>query len=256
MQLREIGDFLGEIGYWMISYGADIHRVEDTICRVARAYEVEAEVFAIPESLVMTVSDAGGESYTRTRRMRQTQTNLDRVAEFNSLARYLCAERPALPEIREKIAAIQARPVYSDNNIARAAMLCAAAFAFLFGGGWFESIHALIAAGGMWQLRRLVARHGGNDLVNNIIGGFWITAYCQLIAVVLPAFRADIAIMSALMLLVPGLCITNAMRDFIAGDFVTGGMKATEGLLIASGIAIGVMLALTLQQFYFSLPRI
>ena len=41
------------------------------------------------------------------------------------------------------------------------------------------------------------------------------------------------------MLLVPGLAITNAIRDTIAGDFLAGLTKAAEAFLIAISIAVG-----------------
>ena len=41
------------------------------------------------------------------------------------------------------------------------------------------------------------------------------------------------------MLLVPGLAITNAIRDTIAGDLVSGLARAIEAFLVAIGIAIG-----------------
>ena len=41
------------------------------------------------------------------------------------------------------------------------------------------------------------------------------------------------------MLLVPGLAITNAIRDTVAGDFLSGLSRAAEAFLIAVAIAVG-----------------
>ena len=41
------------------------------------------------------------------------------------------------------------------------------------------------------------------------------------------------------MLLVPGLAITNAIRDTIAGDLVSGLTRAAEAFFIAISIAVG-----------------
>ena len=41
------------------------------------------------------------------------------------------------------------------------------------------------------------------------------------------------------MLLVPGLAITNAIRDSINGDVVSGLARATEAIFIAVAIAVG-----------------
>jgi uncharacterized membrane protein YjjP (DUF1212 family) len=41
------------------------------------------------------------------------------------------------------------------------------------------------------------------------------------------------------MLLVPGLAITNAIRDTMAGDLVAGTARTVEAIFIAAAIATG-----------------
>jgi len=50
------------------------------------------------------------------------------------------------------------------------------------------------------------------------------------------------------MALVPGIAMTNAMRDIMAGDMVAGISKAAEALLIGAAIALGTALALGLTR--------
>ena len=56
------------------------------------------------------------------------------------------------------------------------------------------------------------------------------------------------SIIGALMALVPGIAMTNAMRDIMAGDMVAGISKAAEALLIGAAIALGTALALGLTR--------
>ena len=53
------------------------------------------------------------------------------------------------------------------------------------------------------------------------------------------------------MLLVPGLAITNAIRDTIAGDLVSGIARAVEAFLTAIGVAVGtgVILSFWINTF-------
>ena len=59
---------------------------------------------------------------------------------------------------------------------------------------------------------------------------------------------ADIVIIGALMLLVPGLLFTNAMRDIINGDTNSGMNRIIQVFLIAVAIALGTGAALALGQ--------
>ncbi|MPM05232.1 hypothetical protein SDC9_51520 [bioreactor metagenome] len=58
----------------------------------------------------------------------------------------------------------------------------------------------------------------------------------------------SLIIIGAIMALTPGVAFTNAMRDMIAGDVVSGITKTVETLLIAMAIAVGTGLALGLAQ--------
>ena len=42
-----------------------------------------------------------------------------------------------------------------------------------------------------------------------------------------------------MMPLLPGLAMTNAIRDTIRGDLISGIVRATEALLVASSLAAG-----------------
>lgn len=248
MNIMRLSDITSEIGFMLLTHGAEIHRVEDTICRIAQAYGARADVFAIPASLVMTITGEDGHSFTQTRRVYYRDTNLDRVDALNMLARRLCRETPPDDVATAWLGEIHTRPSYTLRQQLAAAALGAGAFALLFGGDVAEALCAVLAG----LLVRLVGswmeKTGGGLMLQHIVGG----AICALVpgaaALLYPALDNGVVTISALMLLVPGLIMTNSMRDLIAGDLVTGVMKVAEATLIATGIAIGVMCSLSLWR--------
>ena len=44
-----------------------------------------------------------------------------------------------------------------------------------------------------------------------------------------------------------GLAITNAVRDTVAGDYLSGVARATEAILVAIAIAVGVGFVLSIS---------
>ncbi len=46
--------------------------------------------------------------------------------------------------------------------------------------------------------------------------------------------------------LVPGTAITNAIRDTLRGDYISGSARAIEAFIVALSIALGVALGLLL----------
>ena len=54
-------------------------------------------------------------------------------------------------------------------------------------------------------------------------------------------------IIGVLMTLVPGIAITNSMRDFLAKDYLSGFLRLTEALVTATAIAVGVAAAIVIM---------
>ena len=52
------------------------------------------------------------------------------------------------------------------------------------------------------------------------------------------------------MLLVPGVAITNGMRDVLVGDFLTAMTRFAEVLIVSLSIAVGVAAAITVTRFF------
>jgi uncharacterized membrane protein YjjP (DUF1212 family) len=89
-----------------------------------------------------------------------------------------------------------------------------------------------------------------NDFFINILGGA-ISASLSLLSIKIGlAYNLDKVIIGSIMLLVPGLAITNAIRDTLAGDLVAGISRGIEAVLIAVGIAIGTGIV---YKMWFSL---
>ena len=56
--------------------------------------------------------------------------------------------------------------------------------------------------------------------------------------------------MGSIMLLVPGLPLTNAIRDILDGELLSGAMKIEEVLLIGIAVTIGMCVVLNLYIKY------
>ena len=66
-----------------------------------------------------------------------------------------------------------------------------------------------------------------------------------LINSVIPGLHIDKIIIGDIMLLVPGIAITNAVRDTLIGDTISGLVKLSDSLVWAAALAAGFMLAIS-----------
>ena len=91
-------DMAAELGYRLAMCGAETFRVEESINRVMQAYGIQAETFAIPNCLHISIETDKGKPMTRMRRIGHHGNDLDAVEKYSNLSRRICKEKPD-PEI-------------------------------------------------------------------------------------------------------------------------------------------------------------
>ena len=74
-----------------------------------------------------------------------------------------------------------------------------------------------------------------------------LTLFSIIMALIFKCDR-DIVTISSLMLLVPGLAITNAIRDSVSLDLVSGLVRASEAIINAAAIALGSLLVMFMMR--------
>lgn len=234
-----------DIGHFLLESGAEIYRVEESIQRVLYAYGVKhVDVFAIPTYITVTITSSQDQCYTRLRRIYTRGTNYAAVNQLNNLCRYICQEQPSLTEIHEQLKAIRKIKTYPYWSLVVAFAVIAAAFTLFFGGNLAD---AAVAAGCGAIVRVMVHymdRFHTNPFFINLINSALVTVIAILMVHYQIAEHIDKVIIGTLMNLVPGVAITNSMRDVIAGDLMAGLVKAMEALLVALALALGTGVAL------------
>ena len=234
-----------DIGEQMMLCGAEVHRVEDSVNRICLALgAVRVDCFIIPSSMVTTVHSADGVTHTQTRRIQSAGTDFHRLDRLNSLSRRICAEGLTVAQIREELASIQAQKGYPFWLQSLAYATIAGAFTLFFGGSLRQMLFAFLIGGltrGMvWVSDRIV----GNMIFSKFLSTLFITALCLLTVWLGLAERTDEMIIGNIMLLIPGLGFTNALRDLFIGDRMSGILRCLEALLCAVAIAVGYFLVI------------
>lgn len=248
-------DMATELGYRLAMSGAETFRVEDSIHHTLAAYGVDSEVFAIPNYLIVSIKTESDEPMTRMRRIGYHGNDLDAVETYNALSRRICAETPA-PEdgIRWlKDAQLAGRqfpqPLYLLGNV-----LGALGFAVLFGGSFKDCLCSGLCGLIIGIVNRFMDSLKANQFFRTIAAAFLMAMPAYFFGSAGLADNTDTVIIGALMILVPGLIFTNAMRDIIYGDTNSGLNRIVHVFLIAVAIALGTGSALGFSVRFWDLP--
>ncbi len=239
-----------DMGYRLLESGAEIYRVEESVQRILAAYGLSSgEVFAIPNCITVSMVTPTGRTFTRVRRMPGHGTDIDQLERYNSLCRRLCADVPPVEEALERMTALTANPrVYPLPIQAAAYFFGAAFFSLFFGGTVWDGLCAGLCGLSIGLCLTFLTRLGTNLFFKTVAGGTVSALLALGLTLMGLGQNVDLITIGALMLLVPGLAFTNAMRDIMAGDMVTGISKTAEALLIGAAIALGTGAALWLAR--------
>ena len=245
MDTEKLLNFTCEMGRCLLQNGAEIYRVEESIHRILRAYGYQqTEIFAIPSCIIINIQ-GGTRNHNKAIRIKTTSNNLNRLHELNALCREICAETPSVEVANRRLREVMAKPPYSKAVSYLAHAMVTFFFTLLFGGTLLDAVVSI--PGGMavkyivFHLNRLRA----NAFFTNLLAAAFLTCIPLLtIAVGLPV-NLDMVIIGCIMLLVPGIAITNVMRDVLSGDFLTAVTRLAEVLIVAMAIAVGVAIPIT-----------
>lgn len=255
MEYSKLLDLASDLGYGLAMNGAETFRIEESITKVLAAYDIEAEVFVIPNCMHISIEPIIGRPQTRMRRIGAHGNDLDAVEHYNSLSRRICRERPApeiaaqwLNETRSQLRK-HSFPLHLIGNA-----LGALGFCLFFGGAPLDALLSGVCGIVVGLILRWMDDLGANDFFRTIAAAFPMALLGYTINALFPTVRSDCVIIGALMILVPGLLFTNAMRDIIYGDTNSGINRIVQVLLIALAIALGAAAAWNMVTAIWTTP--
>ena len=255
MDHNKLLDLVSELGYRLAMAGAETFRVEESINRILSAYGISSEVFAITNCLTISIQTDSGESVTRMRRIGFHGNDLDSVERYSNLSRKICAERP---EVEVALLWLQqttdSRVHYCIGMSVLGSILGAAGYAVFFGGTLVDSICAGICGLLLGLCNRFLDHLKTNPFFKTIAAAFIMAVVAYLTGVMGLADNTNMVVIGTLMILVPGLIFTNAMRDIIFGDTNSGINRIVQVLLIAAAIALGTGTGWNLINSLWGIP--
>ncbi len=255
MDDKSIANMAVLAGEIMLRSGAETYRVEDTIKHILdtaggagapgtgiggseSAGAVRTESLVMLTGIIVTIERPGQEAITVMRRVHDRGTNMHRIVEVNEISRKYCAGDLSAEETWERLENIKGRQ-YTVWMYNVATVLVPAGFAPLFGGGLRE----IFAAGAVGILLAVIMTIGKrmriSSFILNMICAGGVAAAAMVLKAWYPILNMDTVIISGIMPLVPGVAITNAIRDTLRGDYISGGARALEAFVTAAAVAIG-----------------
>ncbi len=227
-----------DIGEGILRAGGEVDRVESTVTRIMTACGAErVDAFVITSSIVVTVRSPAWGILTQSRTVGPQHIDLKKLAMYNQLSREICSSPLRLEEMDARIDAIRTRRDPPALRLTLDWALAAAAFCLFFGGDAVDALVSGVLCMVLHLVRTGLERIRLNDyyavILSSALGGAltWLPS--------LAGLSSSAIAMGCVMLFVPGIALTNSIRDIFSGDLISGLLRFAESILLSLVIAFG-----------------
>lgn len=244
ISIEKISEIVIKAGQVILQNGGEVQRAEEICISMAQRFGIdEIDILAIPTGITLTLTKRDSAKYTVLKRIKKRGTNLNKIVEVGNILEEIKGNKFEIYEVESILdELLKSNPLSIEDKVKLSifAGLSSAFFTVLFGGNWFDFIISFICG---LVVHYIAVSFKRNDLFHfliSIIGGFLIALIAILATNVFKIGNYDAIIIGAMMPILPGLALTNAIRDTMNGDLVSGTAKIGEVMQVATSIAFGV----------------
>lgn len=249
MQEREILLLALKAGRILLENGAEIFRVEETVYRICRHYGLKsASTFVLSNGIFLTAGDEEETQFAKVEQIPVNNTNLSRVAEVNDLSRRIEAGECTLAEVRAELNRIEAMPDFPLHYQLLAAGISGSCFSIMFHGTLRDACCSFFIGVLFYLYLVRIGKPHLSKIVCNIVGGAWITVmsiFCYTLGL---GQHMEAMMIGGIILMVPGVAFTNAIRDMADSDYISGSVRMLDAVLVFFCIALGVGFVMTVYR--------
>ncbi len=239
-QILRLALYAGEI---MLRNGAETYRVEDTITRICYSRSLN-HISAFVTPTVIIISDDRFDGYSFIKRIKFRHTDINKISLINDFSRDFVNNNMSISEGLKELNAIDLYNMYSFSFRVIWAGIASGMFALLFGGKFSDFIAAFFISMFAMIIFQKLETLSETSFLANVAAGFVIGVLAFSLRVIHIGNSLDMIIVGSIMPLLPGVALTNGIRDFISGDLLSGISRVFEAALTAVSIAVGVGAAL------------
>ncbi len=243
--LQKVLRLTAGVGEELLGCGAEIARVEETMRRIAKHYgATRQQVFIISNGVFVNLEMGDEKRETSLQPVMSSSTDLHKLCELNNLSRKIEQTDLDLDAAIAEFEGIKQGSKYCKWLHVLCSGVGAAAFCYFLGGSVMDCMAAFLMGLLVWGL--FVALEGFNlsKVILYIIASFLAAGGCVLMLKAGMIENLDKAVVGAIIPLLPSVSFVNGVRDLVDQNYISGGIRLVDAILLFTCITTGVFLAL------------
>ena len=253
--------FVVELAEHLHAYGTTVQRLEGALESVTRRLSLECEPWVNPTGMILAFSDparpAGESDTTRVLRLPLGDTNLFKLCEADRIAEEVMAGRMRIADGRAALRALSS-PMRARG---RAMQVVGFALAAAAVSGLFRlPLLDMATAGGIGLLIGLLdlasQRRPRLQEAFEALAGLMAGVIAVAVSVLVAPLNLNTVMIASLIVLLPGMALTNAMNELTSGHLVSGTARFAGALTTILKLTIGTAIALGVAAAFGIEPQV
>jgi uncharacterized membrane protein YjjP (DUF1212 family) len=242
------------LGSVLLGYGLPVHRVEESVNRLARAFGYEAGTIGLPTALMITFRQRG-QSDMYTVRAEPGVVDLERLDKLHALVGRVERHELDVAAANDEVDAIlSARPRYGRVAVGVASAATGGGTALLLGGGLRDAIASSVFGALNGALLALAAKRIDFARIIPVIAALSVSLGAVSLSDHGVPIRPAVLTLGALIVLLPGLTLTLATIELATGHLVCGTSRLMGAATTFMQLGFGVLLGASLGANEATMP--
>ena len=266
VSLRDAGyaariNFVVELAERLHAYGTTAQRLEGAVIAVAHRFGLDCEPWSNPTGMILTFSDPrrplGDSDTTRVIRLPPGDTDLGRLGEADRIAEDVMAGQMGLSEGHDALRALDCPPSRRGRWMQVVGYgLAAASVGGLLRLPWLDI--GVAGATGLLTGALVQASDARPQLKEGLeaVAAVLAASIALLVATFVAPLNQNTVIIAALIVLLPGMALTNAVNELTSGHLVSGTARFAGAVSTIMKLAVGTALAVSIGNLLGLEPQV
>jgi uncharacterized membrane protein YjjP (DUF1212 family) len=238
---------VAKAGKILLENGAETSRVENTVEYLGKSAGISVTCHATMTAIFVDCNERAQSHFVK---VRTKDFNLQKVDEINSLSRQFSNQEIDFHTLQTEITKIERQVIdFSWPQKILGAGFVSVAPMLLFEAAWRDLCLAFFVGIIGYLVTYFAGKKVKTPYISVGIGGFTIGFLATVLVLLQLGESADSVIISSLMPLVPGVAMTNSLREIIGKHTISGMVRAIDAIMVAAAIGSGVIVGSVIAKF-------
>lgn len=248
---KKVAKVCAKIGQLLVTGGAEIPSVEETVEFIGGSANVEISCYVTLNAVFINIADETNSQFVKTP---YGSLNLQKVDDINRLSQKFNDGKISFDDLSKQIDEIATSVIEFPLPLKLlGAGLVSVPPMMIFMATWKDLVLSFFIGMLGYVISHHVETRTNTPYIKEALSAFCISVISLLLTDYHLGSNSNNIILSSIMPLVPGIAITNSIRELIARHTISGMIRAVDALFTAGAIGAGVLIADRLIQIVLNI---